>query len=165
MSSERNGRLYVPTPSAASRESATDKMHIDDTKDRIYVHDLDEEISDIEHGEDQLIFLPDIEEKLRTLPKSVLMGDVHPSTQGKEMVLYSVPKSLSVPAEQDSVRKAILEARERARDPQVKQTERAAAEQVRAGEGRLVDEEFTNGTPPHIFQPDFNEDEDAMDLG
>ncbi|KAK3060173.1 hypothetical protein LTS18_009149, partial [Coniosporium uncinatum] len=35
-----------------------------------------------------------------------------------QLVLYRVPESLTVPAERDSVRKAIIEARERARERQ-----------------------------------------------
>ena len=99
-------------------------MQLDDSKYKVYIYSLDDELSssDPESEEDsKLIFLPDIEKHLAKyrLPAHVLAP---PSARpdpaellGKELVLYRVPSSISVPEEQDSVRKAILEARERAR--------------------------------------------------
>jgi hypothetical protein len=99
-------------------------MQLDDSKYKVYIYSLDDELSssDPESEEDsKLIFLPDIEKHLakNRLPAHVLAS---PSARpdpaellGKELVLYRVPSSISVPEEQDSVRKAILEARERAR--------------------------------------------------
>ena len=97
-------------------------MNLDDTRDRIYIHNLDDEISDIESEEEKLVFLPDIEKRLTKIPKSVLLGQSQPHTSN-EVVLYSVPESLSIPPEQDNVRKAIMEVRERARQKQLEATE------------------------------------------
>ena len=135
-------------------------MQVDDTNDRIYIHNLDEEVSDIEREEESLIFLPDIEKKLGKIPKSVLTGDVHPSAQGKQMVLYGVPESLSLPKEKDSVKKAILEARERARD---RQAEAIKETLVNGSPARLRDAEKGNGSTDDP-QSTYIEDEEAMDL-
>lgn len=145
-------------------------MQLDDTKDRVYIHNLDEEVADIESEEEKLVFLPDIEKKLGMvgkIPKSVLLGEGHPST-GNEMVLYSVPSSLSVPEEQDKVRKAIIESRARAREKQLHGGEAEAAP------ARHVDIGDRNGKPNglsnmgHVTADQvmgIEEDEDAMDLG
>ena len=147
-------------------------MQLDDTKDRVYIHNLEDELADIEPEEEKSIFLPDIEKKLGMMgksPKSVLLGEGYPST-GNEMVLYSVPSSLSVPAEQDKVRKAIIEsrARARARDKQTRDTE------AEATPTRQVNEGERNGKPNGVSNMghvatdramDIEEDEDAMDLG
>ncbi|MCJ1393760.1 hypothetical protein MMC18_006636 [Xylographa bjoerkii] len=126
------GKLYIPvkqpptTPPRRSRSNAfSDSMNLDDTRDRIYIHNLDDEISDIESEEEKLVFLPDIEKRLTKIPKSVLLGQSQPHTSN-EVVLYSVPESLSIPPEQDNVRKAIIEARERARQKQLEAGERDA---------------------------------------
>ena len=97
-------------------------MHVDESRDRVYIHDLDEAVSDAESDEDKLVFLPDIEKKLARIPRSVLTGEPQP-LKGNEVVLYGVPPSLSIPENQDNVRKAIIESRHRA---QVKQASEAA---------------------------------------
>ncbi|KAI6845466.1 hypothetical protein KC332_g3248 [Hortaea werneckii] len=90
-------------------------MAVDDTRDRVYVHNLDDELAEIESSdEERLIFLPDIEKKLSRLPSHVLTGQKHDKNQ--ELVLYSVPQSLTPSEESDITRKTILEARQRARD-------------------------------------------------
>ena len=126
-------------------------MQLDDTKDRVYIHNLDDELSEIESEDEKLIFLPDIEKKLGKIPKSVLLGESHPSA-GNELVLYGVPTSLSIPKEQDNIRKAIIESRERAREKQM--ADSAKSEMV--------------VNSPHkssIASEDKVEDGDAMDLG
>ena len=140
-------------------------MLLDDTPNRVYVHNLDAELSDIEQEEEKLIFLPDIERKLRNIPKSVLVGDSRPSTIGKQMVLYGVPESLSLPPERDGVRKAILESRARARERQAKEAEQEKAA-LSNGIARQMREQ--NGEVNHDvgdIQESIQEDEDAMDLG
>jgi hypothetical protein len=97
-------------------------MLLDDTKTRIFIPDLESEIADIEAQEQRdregkIEFLPDIERKLNRLPKRVL----HPqddlvADETNQLVLYRVPTALSIPAEQDSVRRAIIESRARARE-------------------------------------------------
>lgn len=86
-------------------------MLLDDTKHTSYIYDLDRELADIDSPPGALVILP-LAERMLTVPDSVLSDD---SSQGKELVLYSDPSSLSVPKEQDSVRRAIIESRARAR--------------------------------------------------
>lgn len=131
---ERNGqKLYVPverptTPTNTSTKPKSplrpahaqddDVMHLDDTKHKVYIYDLDAELSDSESSDDgKLIFLPDIQKHLREtrIPPSVMANSEGELAGQKQLVLYSVPSSLSVPEEKDSVRKAIIEARARAR--------------------------------------------------
>ena len=148
-------------------------MALDDTKDKIYIHNLDDELADIESEEEKkLVFLPDIEKKLGKIPKSVLLGEGYPGT-GNEVVLYSVPSSLSVPEEQDKVRKAIIESRARAREKQLRGAEaeaEAEAEAAPAGsaggggeDGKLSGESSMDGAADQVTG--IEEDEDAMDLG
>ena len=144
-------------------------MQLDDTKDKIYIHNLDEELADIESDEEKLIFLPDIEKKLAKIPKSVLLGEGYPCVAtGNEVVLYSVPSSLTVPEEQDKVRKAIIESRARAREKQLHDAEVEAVAGVAPavpgveggrGNGKLT----VVGDVEHIAAD--QDDEDAMDLG
>ena len=126
-------------------------MLVDDTKDRVYIHNLDDELSDIEAEEEKLIFLPDIEKKLGKIPKSVLLGESHPST-GNQLVLYGVPTSLSIPKDQDNIRKAIIESRARARE---KQLNDAAVSEVSDDSGSV-------SAPPSTS---LGEDDDAMEIG
>ena len=97
-------------------------MPVDESRDRVYIHNLDDEIADAESDEESLVFLPDIEKKLAQLPKSVLGSDNAPAS-GKEMVLYSVPESISIPKDRDIVRKAMIESRHRAQAKQVQEAE------------------------------------------
>ncbi|KAJ5358572.1 uncharacterized protein N7496_010985 [Penicillium cataractarum] len=85
-------------------------MMLDDTKHTTYIHDLDRELADIDTPDGGLILLP-LAAKLISVPESVLSTP----SQGKELVLYTDPSSLTLPEEQDSVRKAIIESRARAR--------------------------------------------------
>ena len=172
---EQSGKLYVPVqhPSPARRPYNTDgnheseSMQLDDTKDRVYIKNLDEELADIESEEEKLVFLPDIEKKLGKIPKSVLLGEGHPCTSN-EVVLYSVPSSLSVPEEQDKVRKAIIESRARAREKQLHGAEAVAApgthpnEVERNGGLNEVDNVRRIAVDPVMGTED---GEDAMDLG
>ncbi|KAL2166809.1 hypothetical protein VTG60DRAFT_2126 [Thermothelomyces hinnuleus] len=153
---EQSGqKLYVPVenPDSQAPQPAPPKgsrrhkhalqddsqMQLDDTKYKVYIYNIDDELSssDNEDGADdgKLVFLPDIEKHLRNtrIPARVL-NPGRPdevSSAGKELVLYQVPSSISIPEEQDSVRKAIMEARERARERQ--RLERERERQARAG--------------------------------
>lgn len=152
---EQSGqKLYVPVENPISQSSqpatptttkkhhsrkppTTDdtQMQLDDTKHKVYIYNLDDELSSSDNDSDhesKLVFLPDIEKHLRNsrIPSHVLnprRGAGDELAGGKELVLYRVPSSLSVPEEQDSVRKAIIEARERARERQREQREQQAA--------------------------------------
>ena len=177
MSVDHNGKIYIPTQSppsthpARSNSAANSSMQLDDTKDRVYIHNLDDEISDIESEEERLVFLPDIEKKLAKLPKSVLLGEGHPHI-GNELVLYNVPSSLTVPAEEDKVRKAVIESRVRAREKQARDA--AAMRGIRPGHGVQVngvgESRTVNGLQNmgHVIGSevtDNDEDGDPMDLG
>lgn len=110
-------------------------MEVDDTRNRVYIADLDAELADASSSSDEekLIFLPDIEKRLSRLPRQVYEpsgGDIASDAQGQqELVLYSDPKSLSVDEGHDSVRKAVVEARRRAREKAVVE-ERARQEDM-----------------------------------
>ncbi|PTB40573.1 uncharacterized protein TrAFT101_005753 [Trichoderma asperellum] len=135
---EQDGsKLYVPveTPSAnanaaatsstrrakaAKSQSSDETMQLDDSKHKVYIYDLDAELSsDSDNDEGKLIFLPDIQKHLKEnrIPRQILAND-EGELAGMQLVLYSDPKSISVPESQDGVRRAIIEARRRARDRQ-----------------------------------------------
>jgi hypothetical protein len=96
-------------PQAQGNEN--ESMLLDDTEHTTYIYDLDRELADSDSPPGALVLLP-LAERMLVVPDSVLSDD---SKQGKELVLYSDPSSLSVPREQDSVRRAIIESRARAR--------------------------------------------------
>jgi len=137
-------------------------MQVEDTKDRIYIYDLDKELEDIESDADTPVFLSDIEKHISRIPKAVL-APREPVNQNNELVLYSVPTSLTVPEEQDSVRRAIIEARARARA----QTGQAGAEP------RITDSaQESNGIDGPVYRDQMaiqengiEDDADAMDIG
>lgn len=100
-------------------------MQIDDTRNRVYVHDLDAELADVDSQERGLVFLPDIEQYFSKLPKQVLARKKEGEHEGQELVLYTEPKSLTVDDEdRDLVRKAIIEARQRAREKAIEDNRR-----------------------------------------
>ncbi|KAI4141886.1 MAG: hypothetical protein L6R39_005147 [Caloplaca ligustica] len=120
-------RGNAPT-SVPATKAQCDSMQLDDTKDKVYIHDLAAEIADLESDEETPLFLPDVEKKLSKIPLSVLTGKSPPVTSN-QLVLYNVPSSISVPEEQDGVRRAIIESRARARERQAHE-QRAAQEAV-----------------------------------
>lgn len=162
------GKLYVPVKHdapqrPASADDGTETMQLDDTKEKIYIHDLDQELCDVESEEEKLVFLPDIEKKLGKLMQSVLTSQSQPVTSS-EMILYNVPSSLSVPREQDNVRKAIIETRARARDKQVQDAKDLAAQDRSAPDmsnGARSDEHYSGHNDWNVM----NDDENAMDIG
>ncbi|PGH08002.1 hypothetical protein GX51_01442 [Blastomyces parvus] len=116
-----------PVPVAAGPDEF---MQVDETKHRVYIHDLDSEIAEIEAHENSannnnnIPFLRgDIEKRVMGVPKSVLGTSASSNSGGSKsmpsannaLVLYRLPSSLSVPEVQDGVRMAAIEARERAR--------------------------------------------------
>lgn len=164
-----NDKLYIPVSARPQLQTAVtstpateEHMQLDDTKHRVYIHNLDDELADIESDEEKLVFLPDIEKKLNAIPRHILVGEKKDSHQ--ELVLYSLPPSLSVPVEQDNVRKAILEARERAKDKV------ALASSAADGTPPENQIETAHGydSPDYGLDEDTNdmeeEDDDAMDL-
>ncbi|KAL8714806.1 MAG: hypothetical protein Q9220_001319 [cf. Caloplaca sp. 1 TL-2023] len=164
---EQNSELFAPPPHNAPAATTVEDeyMQVDETKDKVYIHNLDAEIREIESNEDQPLFLPDIEKKLSKIPQSVLKGS-YPPTTNTQMILYDVPSSLSVPKEQDNVRRAILDSRARSREKQ-------AADQ-RLGQGsRPLDEHLGNSIGHDggnndngiVGTGDMDIDENAMDIG
>ena len=152
--------MKSPTPERRKRSNAfSDSMNLDDFRDRVYIHNLDEEIENIESEDEKLIFLPDIEKHLTKIPASLLVGQ-NPPPSGNEVVLYGVPESLSISPEQDLVRKAIAETRARAREklqeprPFERDQRSAPSSRHMVGPNQCNNREIT---------PDDNDD--AMDLG
>ncbi|KAK9437648.1 hypothetical protein VB005_08644 [Metarhizium brunneum] len=145
---EQSGnKLYVPVetphpPSATCATQATSQpcehMELDDSKHKVYIYNLDDELSsESEDEEGKLVFLPDIEKHLREtrIPKHVLANN-DGELAGMQLVLYKDPTSLSVPQEEDSVRRAVLEARQRMREKQkLEQMGVASTTATDAGDG------------------------------
>ncbi|TVY35320.1 hypothetical protein LSUB1_G004876 [Lachnellula subtilissima] len=109
---ERDGqRLYVPVEQPAFNSPPPDRkpsalkdvdvMQLDDSKHKVYIYDLDAELSDISR-----------------IPPSILANSDGELAGNNQLVLYNIPSSLTVPEAQDSVRKAIIETRARARAKQ-----------------------------------------------
>lgn len=117
-------------------------MHLDDTKHKVYIYDLDAELSESESSDDgRLVFLPNIEKHLREsrIPASILANSEGELAGNNQLVLYNIPSSLTIPEEQDNVRKAIIETRARARE---KQDQKKRNEETRQAQTNLA----TNGT-------------------
>jgi len=136
-------------------------MQLDDSKNKVYIYNIDDELSGTESEEEKLIFLPDIEQRLTKIPKSVLINGERPVTSG-EIVLYNVPQSLSVPQERDNVRRAIIETRARARELQLK-----VAKDANVNGGTALRYEavpYVHGDHS-VFQSPTEAGEDAMDIG
>ncbi|KAL6711959.1 hypothetical protein ACN47E_003002 [Coniothyrium glycines] len=133
-------------------QPASDGMHVEDTPHRVYIHDLNAELSDIESDEDTPIFLSDIEKHLSKIPKHILARPEPKPTENNQVVLYNVPSSLSVPQDRDGVRKAIVEARQRIREKQVNPLSEPASTSS-GGDGGFM------GTTPIMPQ-----DADAMEI-
>lgn len=136
-------------------------MQLDETKDRIFIADLDAELAKDDEQEDKLVFLPEIDKRLTKIPKSLLHSQNPPLLgASQELVLYNVPASLSVPQEQDSVRKAIIEARARVREKQAEEWAASATEEQPGN-----DEAQMNGVEDVDGIPSETDDVDAMDIG
>lgn len=105
-------------------------MQLDNTKHKVYIYNLDDELSsenesEPDDREGKLVFLPDIERHLRAnripVPRPILPNK-DGELAGMQLVLYSDgPSSISVPEEHDSVRKAVIEARARVRQRQAEE--------------------------------------------
>lgn len=170
-----NSNYYIPVtpppsngapipPHGGPDQDHVDSMNVDDTRHRVYVQNLDAELAEIEANEpeERLIFLPDIEKHFSRIPEHILSNPQDEAQQQQELVLYSVPKSLTLDESQDSVRKAILEARQRARDKTAEEARHQEMErQYAKGDGDVV--ETAHGYGSGYEQP-ADEDPDAMDI-
>lgn len=136
-------------------------MDVEDTPHRVYIHDLAAELSDIESDEENPIFLSDIEKHLSKIPKHVLLGPEPKSTEANQLVLYNIPTSLSVPEDQDGVRKAIVEARQRIREGQANPLTELDRDRT---EKSVVSELQCVGDVATIMGAGGVEDADAMDI-
>lgn len=147
----------VPTPSnVASNPVPDETMQLDDSKHKVYIYNMDDELSSDSDSDDpgKLVFLPDIEKHLRAnrIPPSVLANS-EGELAGMQVVLYSDPKSLTVPEDKDSVRKAIIESRNRTRELQ--RLER---------EGKTEAPTIQDATLNTVIATSTDDDPDAMDL-
>ena len=100
-------------------------MLLDDTKTTSYIHNLEQELAAIDAEELTVAFLPGVSETLTAVPRSILLES---QAQNNQLVLYREPTSLTVPSDHDSVRRAIIESKERIRAKQ--KSTRAAREPV-----------------------------------
>lgn len=148
---EQDGRkVYVPVESpngspsskaarahpAASNSGDDDTMQMDDSKHKVYIYNLDDELSDDDSDANdpaKLVFLPDIEKhlKLNRIPRHILEKP-DPEEEDMQVILYSDPTSLTVPEESVGVRKAIAEARRRAREKQRLEREGSGAAPIQS---------------------------------
>lgn len=165
-------KLYVPveTPASSSSNNSApaprataipdDTMQLDDSKHKVYIYNIDDELSsDSESDDGKLVFLPDIEKHLRAtrIPPSIL-AKPDAEVEGMEVVLYSDPKSLTVPEGKDSVRKAIIESRRRTREQQ--RLERESKSIDAATTAPSID----NASMPSNMTSGGYDDADAMDM-
>lgn len=170
----------APTPTPIPNTTVNDGMDVDPTRDRIYIADLDAELASSEDEDaEKLIFLPDIEKKFSRLPHQVYESSNYRGDSGpQELVLYSDPKSLSVDEGHDSVRKAVVEARQRAREKAAVESQARQEDMERsygvAGMGRGdvngdggVETAHGYGDVGYMspLRFDQEDDPDAMDLG
>jgi hypothetical protein len=166
-----------PAPAPASAVDTVDLMPVDETPSKIYIHDLAAEIAQIEAEEPKDFFLADVDKKVSAIPATLLQNShADPNMQ---MILYREPSSISIPEEEDAVRKAIIDARRRLRERQRLEredeerngringnrrfwlgTEDTQEKEPRAGGGYAV----------HAIEPNgivgvMDNDPDAMDIG
>lgn len=131
-------------------------MQLDDSKHKVYIYNIDDELSSDSESDDpgKLVFLPDIEKHLRAnrIPPSVLANS-EGELAGMQVVLYRDPKSLTVPEDKDSVRKAIIESRNRTRELQ--RLEREGKTEAPTMQDATLNTDIATST---------DDDPDAMDL-
>jgi len=131
---------YVPHAQRNDDEEEADRMPLDDTPNRVWIHDLDAEIRQIEaeerehatnsnytttHNDNNSIHILETggvgrQDYYTKVPHHILRQGpkLEDPAAGLQMVLYRDPVSISVPVEEDAVRKAIAEARRRVREKQ-----------------------------------------------
>lgn len=120
---------YPPSRHAESAEDYS--MPVDDTADRVYIGDLEAEIAAIEAEEaqqraerEQQLMLSQAGQDMLQIPAHLLRPQRYQDSPASnmQMVLYRDPTSISVPEEEDAVRKTIIAARARARERQKDQS-------------------------------------------
>lgn len=120
-------------------------MLLDDTKYTTYIHNLDQELAELDNPGERLVMSP-LAAKMISVPQSVLASSI----QGNELVLYTDPSSLSVPKEHDSVRKAILDSRARARAKAKESSTHPGDGNHRSSDPAVLDTPVVNDDPMDI---------------
>jgi hypothetical protein len=149
-------------------------MPVDETPSKVYIHDLAAEIAQIEAEEPKDMFLLDIDKRVSALPAKLFQNSrPDPNTQ---LVLYREPSSISIPEEEDAVRKAIIEARKRVRERQELELKNEEDQGRINGnrrfwpDGTEQEENLTNGNyvvhgvEPNAAGASTEHDPDVMDL-
>ncbi|RPA89912.1 hypothetical protein L873DRAFT_1831838 [Choiromyces venosus 120613-1] len=165
----------TPTSGSPLSRVEAERMDVDNV---VFIENLDEEIAscDSEDNPDskKLIFLPDIEKRLTRVPYLLAENGARGGGSGggktsTDVVLYSVPSSLSVSEERDSVRRIIIEARNRIRKRQADEVAAAAAQTagMLTGDGEEGEYEWDSMEMGGDIGGGggFYEDPDAMDIG
>ncbi|KAI9802174.1 MAG: hypothetical protein M1825_002894 [Sarcosagium campestre] len=166
----RTGQAYIPVEGQGAverhpvqhQQDYSEQMQLDDTKDKVYVFDLDEDLSDPESDDKKLVFLPDIDKHLSGIPKAVLARDSD-ADKNKQIILYNPQTSLMNWPPQNDVRKAIAESRVRARERQAQERRDSATLVADAfrGPNEYKPETVYTGSPSSPSPLDG----DPMDLG
>lgn len=131
-SADQAALLRATKETKPPKVSGNDSMQVDNTAHKVYIYNLDDELSDsdAESDEERVRFQSDFEKHLRNtrIPPAILTnkeGELAGRNLNTDLVLYNeAPASLSVPEDRDSVRKAIIESRARAREKQRIENER-----------------------------------------
>lgn len=151
-------------------------MQLDDSKHKVYIYNLDDELSDSDASDDgRLIFLPDISKHLREtrIPPHILANkEGELAGMNNQLILYdtAVPRNHNVPEEQDLVRKAFLEAREKARAKWDEKARLEGREEDGTADAAVRDRAYTNSTSDggadveDMVMEVVEDDPDAMDL-
>ncbi|KIX01549.1 uncharacterized protein Z518_09275 [Rhinocladiella mackenziei CBS 650.93] len=167
--SVHSDRHEPPSPHKVPSMAGSDFMTVDDTPHRIIINNLDAEIAQIEAEEvaaSSTVFLPDIDKKVSTIPYQLLQDGEQasvPENLNTALVLYKDPSSISVPEEEDVVRKTIIAARARAREKQAEeQRERERQEALRREMSREDGVELSDAMTDHSSHGD--DDLDPMEI-
>jgi hypothetical protein len=140
-------------------------MQVEDTKNKVYIFDLDKELAEIESGEDTPVFIPDIEKHIMKLPKSVLIGDDVKAAANKQMILYRPPPSFTAPTDKNCIRKAIIESRRIAKEKQASQVLDSPNGFVASRCHSILQAQLDRPIKESVQPAIVNDDPDAMDIG
>ena len=163
-----NDHTVLPSPHHDNNNNNNnDAMRVDDTRDRIYITDLDAELAELDseetrkQNEEKLIFLPDIEKQFSKIPEQVLWGRSD-DRECHELVLYSIPETQNIDHGHDFVRRAILETRARAREKAVQDARQHETLDPSMQDNAHEMEGWNRGHSDE--QSKLGEDDDAMDI-
>ncbi|PNY28596.1 Uncharacterized protein TCAP_01486 [Tolypocladium capitatum] len=157
-SPDPTGPIQPSNPSNLPRDDSM-QMQLDDSKHKVYVYNIDDELSSDSEGEEgSLVFPPYIDKHLKEnrIPPHILANS-EGELAGMQMVLYSDPKSLTVPEGRDSVRKAIIEARHRVRERQRRERDGTAPRDNTSTTTSKMSQ-------TQVMEPQDDDDGDVMDM-